>query len=369
MALRRADADRGRHPPLTVPAPSLHDGLAARLSAALQRQWWISPPTLPAQALRPLAGLYAQLARLQRWRQRPQALDLPVVVVGNLIVGGAGKTPTTIAVVRLLRAFGWHPGVVSRGHGRRADGILAVSRDSRASECGDEPLLIRLRTGMPVMVGADRVATAKALCAAHPLVDIIVADDGLQHHRLARDLEIIVFDERGAGNSLLLPAGPLREALPGRTPAHTLVLYNAPRVTTHLPGWMASRSLKGLVPLADWWQGQTADPKHWQALHAAPVLAVAGMAAPARFFDMLRERGLTQLQTLALPDHYPFDTLPWPTSTADVIVTEKDAVKLRPDRLPKLYGATRVWVAPLDFEPEVAFAAALKRHYPHPPKL
>lgn len=353
---------------MTGPAPSAPEGLSARLSAALQRQWWISPPTLTAQALRPLAGLYAQLARLQRWRQRPQALDLPVVVVGNLIVGGAGKTPTTIAVVRLLRAFGWHPGVVSRGHGRRSEGIVAVSRDSRSADCGDEPLLIRLRTGMPVMVGADRVATAKALCAAHPQVDIIVADDGLQHHRLARDLEIIVFDERGAGNHLLLPAGPLREALPGRTPAQTLVLYNAPRVTTHLPGWMASRHLKGLVPLAAWWQGQAADPAHWQVLRESPVLAVAGMAAPERFFAMLRERGLTQLQALALPDHHPFDTLPWSASTADVIVTEKDAVKLRPGTLPGLPGATRVWVAPLDFEPEVAFAAALKRHYPHPPK-
>ncbi len=353
---------------MTGPAPSATEGLSARLGAALQRQWWINPPTLPAHALRPLAGLYAQLARLQRWRQRPQALDLPVVVVGNLIVGGAGKTPTTIAVVRLLRAFGWHPGVVSRGHGRRGTGIVAVSRDSRASVCGDEPLLIRLRTGMPVMVGADRVATAKALCAAHPEVDIIVADDGLQHHRLARNLEIIVFDERGAGNSLLLPAGPLREALPGRTPANTLVLYNARRVTTHLPGWLASRRLKGLVSLADWWQGQVADPSHWQALRDAQVLAVAGMAAPERFFAMLREHGLTQLQTLALPDHHPFDTLPWPASAGDVIVTEKDAVKLRPGTLPGLAGATRVWVAPLDFEPEVAFAAALKRHYPNPPK-
>jgi len=357
---------------MTRRGPALHAGLATRLatrlSAALQRQWWNNPPTWRAQALRPLAGLYAQLARLHRWRQRPQALDMPVVVIGNLIVGGAGKTPTTIAVVRLLRAFGWHPGVVSRGHGRRSDAILAVSRDSRAIDCGDEPLLIRLRTGMPVMVGADRVATARALCAAHPQVDIIVADDGLQHHRLARDLEIIVFDERGAGNGLLLPAGPLREALPGRIPARTLVLYNAQRVTTHLPGWLASRRLRGLMPLADWWQGQAADPAHWRALRDAPVLAVAGVAAPERFFAMLREQGLTQLQTLALPDHHAFDDLPWPASTADVIVTEKDAVKLRPGALPERIGATRIWVAPLDFEPEVAFAAALKRFYPNPPK-
>ena len=343
-------------------------GLPQRCSQALQRQWWVTPPTPTAQALRLLAGLYAQVAGLDRRLARPQRVGLPVVVVGNLVAGGAGKTPTTIAVVRLLRAFGWHPGVVSRGHGRRGSAVMAVSRDSPAAECGDEPLLIRLRTGMPVMVGSDRVAAARALRKAHPQVDIIVADDGLQHHRLARDLQIIVFDERGAGNSLLLPAGPLREALPGRTPAGTLVLYNAPRVTTHLPGWLASRRLKGLVSLADWWQGQMADPTHWLALRDAPVLAVAGMAAPERFFAMLREHGLTQLQTLALPDHHPFDALPWPASTGDVIVTEKDAVKLRPGTLPGLERATRVWVAPLDFEPAVAFAAALKRHCPHPPK-
>ena len=138
MALHRASTRAGldRHRAMTRPGPLLHGGLAERLSAALQRQWWITPPTPLAQALRPLAGLYAQLARLHRQVQRPQALDLPVVVVGNLIVGGAGKTPTTIAVVRLLRAFGWHPGVVSRGHGRRSDAIVAVSRDSRASVCG-----------------------------------------------------------------------------------------------------------------------------------------------------------------------------------------------------------------------------------------
>jgi tetraacyldisaccharide 4'-kinase len=347
---------------------ALSGGLWQAVSAALQRQWWIKPPTLAAQALRLLAGLYAQLAGLHRLLARPQSIGIPVVVVGNLIAGGAGKTPTTIAVVRLLRAFGWHPGVVSRGHGRRGRGVTQVSRDSRALDCGDEPLLIRLRTGMPVVVDRDRVAAARALRKAHPEVDIIVADDGLQHHRLGRDLQVIVFDERGAGNGLLLPAGPLREALPERTPPTTLVLYNAPSVTTHLPGWMASRRLTGVLPLADWWLGQTAPAGSLQALHAVPLVAAAGMAHPERFFEMLREQGLTLALTLALPDHHAFDELPWAADTADVVITEKDAVKLRPDAMPRAGASTRIWVAPLDFEPEVAFAAALKRHYPHPPK-
>jgi len=343
-------------------------GLSQRLAIALQRQWWLSPPTLTAQGLRLLAGLYAQLARLHRRLTRPQRVAVPVVVVGNLIVGGAGKTPATIAVVRLLRAFGWHPGVVSRGHGRRGQGLVAVSRDSHALDCGDEPLLIRLRTGMPVMVGSDRVAAARALLAAHPQVDIIVADDGLQHHRLARDLQIIVFDDRGAGNGLLLPAGPLRERLPADVPADTLVLYNAARVSTHLPGWMATRQLAGVLPLADWWQGQTAPAASWQALHGVALWAAAGVARPERFFQMLRRQGLTLAGTLPLPDHHPFDVLPWPLDASDVVITEKDAVKLRPDSVGPADGVTRVWVAPLDFEPEVAFAAALKRRFPHPPK-
>jgi tetraacyldisaccharide 4'-kinase len=345
-------------------------GLLQRTSQAIQRQWWQTPPTPQAQALRLLAGLYAQVAHWRRRLIRPQQVGLPVVVVGNLIAGGAGKTPTTIAVVRLLRAFGWHPGVVSRGHGRRSSGVVAVSRDSRAADCGDEPLLIRLRTGMPVMVASDRVAAAKALRAAHPEVDIIVADDGLQHHRLARDLQIIVFDERGAGNRLLLPAGPLREPMPAQAPAATLVLYNAPQVNTPLSGWMATRRLAGVLPLAEWWRGQLPAPDSWRALHGLPLVAAAGMAVPERFFAMLEAQGLSLAQRLALPDHFAYEHLPWPDASADVIVTEKDAVKLRPDA-PEFAGArsTRIWVAPLDFEPEVAFAAALKRHFPHPPKF
>ena len=344
-------------------------GPQQRLARALQRQWWQTPPTPTARALRLLAGLYSQLAGLNRRLARPQRVGLPVVVVGNLVAGGAGKTPTTIAVVRLLRAFGWHPGVVSRGHGRRGSAVMAVSRDSPAAECGDEPLLIRLRTGMPVMVGSDRVAAARALRKSYPQVDIIVADDGLQHHRLARDLQIIVFDERGAGNRLLLPAGPLREALPAQTPPATLVLYNAPKVNTHLPGWMAMRRLSGVLPLADWWRGQVPVADSWRAMNGVPVLAAAGMAVPERFFAMLEDKGLEIVQRLPLPDHFAFDSLPWPADTADVILTEKDAVKLRPGVAPlAAHGGARIWVAPLDFEPDVAFAAALKRHFPHPPK-
>jgi len=335
--------------------------LAARIEALLQRHWWRPEPTLLMQSLRPLSALVSGLAVLTR--PPPERAPVPVVVVGNLIVGGAGKTPTVIALVRLLRALGWTPGVVSRGHGRHSTGQVEVRRTTPAAECGDEPLLIHLRSGAPLVVGADRVAAAQALRAAHPEVDIVVSDDGLQHHRLARDLQIVVFDERGIGNGLRLPAGPLREPLPATPPPDTLVLYNAAQPTTRLPGWIAARRLAGLVPLAEWWQGKAPPADSWRAFGDRPAIAVAGIASPQRFFDMLHAEGLTVLPR-ALPDHHDFARLPWRDGTDDVVVTEKDAVKLAPGR--DLLGA-RVWVAPLDFEPDIAFVAALVRHLPRRP--
>lgn len=309
----------------------------------LQRDWWRPGLTPLTALLLPLTGLVRAATALDRRRRPPVRGPVPVIVVGNLIVGGAGKTPTVIALVRALQAHGHRPGIVSRGYGRRADGVLEVQPGQVAADAGDEPLLMALRTRVPVMVCRDRPAAALALCRRHPEVDVLISDDGLQHHRLARDLELIVFDERGAGNGRLLPAGPLREPLSrvGRHPA--LVLYNAPAPSTVLPGLMLSRRLAGAVSLRDWWTGVPAAPPRLQALRGRPVLAAAGMAHPQRFFDMLRGEGL-DIRPLPLPDHHPFDTLPWPTGTAEVLVTEKDAVKLRPDRV----GETAVWVVALD---------------------
>ncbi|HEX6361622.1 MAG TPA: tetraacyldisaccharide 4'-kinase, partial [Albitalea sp.] len=151
-----------------------------------------------------------------------------------------------------------------------------------------------------------------------------------------------------------LPAGPLREPLPARLPRASVVLYNAPAPSTALPGHVARRSLAGLVALADWWAGRPASPEALRALAGRPVVAAAGMAHPDRFFDMLEAAGLA-VQRLPLPDHHDFAALPWPAAAADVVVTEKDAVKLRPADV----GATRVWVAPLDFDPGPGFERAL----------
>ncbi|OYU74123.1 MAG: tetraacyldisaccharide 4'-kinase [Burkholderiales bacterium PBB5] len=235
--------------------------------------------------------------------------------------------------------------------------MLAVTPRQSAGDTGDEPLLIYLRTGAPVVVGADRAAAAEALCAGHPGVDILVADDGLQHHRLHHDMAVLVFDDRGAGNGLCLPAGPLRQPLPDHVPAHCLVLYNAPAASTALPGFTGQRRLVGVLPLDAWWAGrEVPDDGGWSALQGRPVLAAAGLARPERFFDMLSAQGL-HITPLPLADHHPFAPLPWPAGTAEVIVTEKDAVKLPPQSV----GSTQVWVARLDFQPEPAFADALRQ--------
>jgi len=218
---------------------------------------------------------------------------------------------------------------------------------------------------VPVAVGRDRAAAGEFLLSLHPEVDVVVCDDGLQHLRLARTAQVLVFDERGVGNGWLLPAGPLREPLPARAPPRTLVLYNATRRTTRLKGEFAKRSLAGIAPLKEWRAGVAPSPAALDALKRAlrtPIVAAAGMAHPQRFFSMLRDQGLP-IKKCPLPDHYDFGTLPWPRETTDVIVTEKDAVKLDPARLGT---TTRVWVATLDFTLPAAFEAALLALLPPP---
>jgi len=325
------------------------------LAAWIERGWWQPLTALRAIILLPLSWLFGALAALHRSFNRPDTtLDVPVVVVGNLVAGGAGKTPSVIATVSALRNAGWRPGIVSRGYGRREDAVAIVSPASDAARVGDEPLLLSRRTWAPVAVARDRVAAARALRHAHPEVDVIVSDDGLQHRRLPRAVQVIVFDERGAGNAQLMPAGPLREALPASVPPRTIVLYNAARPSTALPGFVAQRRLAGAVALGAWWSGEPPSLDTLSSLKGRPLLAAAGMAAPQRFFDMLAGAGL-DIAPCPLPDHHDYASLPWPPGTADVIVTEKDAVKLAPERV----GATRVWVAVLDFAPEPAYALAL----------
>jgi tetraacyldisaccharide 4'-kinase len=344
---------------MAAPAPAVRSASrASRLEAWLQRQW-AAPRLAASLVLQPLSLLYRVLSELHRLPyvtglRRARHAPRPVIVVGNLVAGGAGKTPTVLALVQQLQALGRRPGVISRGHGRAATGVQLVTRDSSAAEVGDEPLLIHLRSKAPVAVGRDRLAAAQALCEAQPEVDLLISDDGLQHRALARELQVLVFDDRGAGNGRLLPAGPLRERLPRRVPPRTLVLYTHGAASTPLPGVIGRRRLAGLAPLAGWWAGEPADAQAWARLAERPVWAAAGLARPEPFFAMLEAQGL-QLMRLPLPDHARFDPLPWPDDALDVVVTEKDAVKLHPARC----GTTRIWVATLDFDVPTDFAHQL----------
>jgi tetraacyldisaccharide 4'-kinase len=349
---------------------------------AVQRVWWNQSRGLERMVftalLGPLALAYGAVLVAVRlpWRmgwRHPQSLGAPVVVVGNLVIGGVGKTPVVLALVKALQQAGYRPGIVSRGYrpGRPALPIpQAVEPDSMAAHCGDEPLLLRRRAGVPVWVGKHRAEVARALLKSHPEVDVVVSDDGLQHLALPRDFQIIVFDARGAGNERVLPAGPLRERLPRRLPSRNVVVYNAARPSTSLPGACANPRLAGLCSLTDWWRGLPASPTALTDLQQVAVVAAAGIAHPERFFSMLEAAGL-RIARLPLPDHAPLTPRPWPNDTRPVVVTEKDAVKLSPTAA----DAGRVHVATLDFDlPSSVIEAALAalpppRHDPHGPPL
>ncbi|MBT9495167.1 MAG: tetraacyldisaccharide 4'-kinase [Paucibacter sp.] len=336
----------------------------------MQQQWYrVDGGGALAASLRPLAWVYGLLLRLRallyRWGWlRTEALPVPVIVVGNWIVGGAGKTPTILALLEQLQAAGLRAVLISRGYGRTDDRPRLVSRDCTAGQVGDEPLLIHLRSGAPVAVGRDRVAAARLLLQAHPELQLLLSDDGLQHLRLPRDLAVLVFDERGVGNGRLMPAGPLRQPASSRLASNELVLYNAARPSTALPGFISERSLAGAVSLGGWWRGEPARLETLRALAGREVLATAGMAHPQRFFDMLVAAGL-HIRPLPLADHFDFTELPWlgkaEADVEDVLLTEKDAVKLQPQRCQD----KRIWVVALDFKPEQAFQQAVQDRLEH----
>ncbi len=316
--------------------------------------------------LLPLAGLYRALTALRaalyaRGILRVHRLEVPVIVVGNVVVGGAGKTPCTLALVEHLRAAGWQPGVVSRGHGRRGDGVVLVQPDTPAQEAGDEPLLIRRRSGVPVCVARRRVDAARALLASHPDVDILVCDDGMQHLALGRDLTVVVFDERGIGNGWPLPAGLLRQPWPSPRAADLALRQRregaaVPPVPA-APGVPMFDALRRLAPHAI---GPAGERIALSQLKDQPLTAVAGTARPEVFFDMLRACGLRLAGSVALPDHAPGAAYEAVLRTAapPLVCTEKDAVKLFA-LLPEAGRPVQAWSVPLELQPEPAFFAAI----------
>jgi tetraacyldisaccharide 4'-kinase len=331
-------------------------------NTALHRGW-------RARCLWPLSVVYGALIRWRRWLYtvglfKSRRLRVPVIVVGNVVVGGAGKTPTVVALVEHLRCEGWHPGVISRGYGRQSTDTLAVEPDTPAEASGDEPALIRRATGVPVFVAGRRWDAAQALLAAHPQVDVLLCDDGLQHLALWRDLNVVVFDERGTGNGWLLPAGLLREPWPMSAPMpHLLVLRQhregaAPPVVPLSSGMQTFNAVRRL---ADHAVSPAGERRPLASFRGQAVAAVAGIARPAVFFDMLRERGLTLTREQALPDHAEasaFDQLN--TEQGPLLCTEKDAVKLfRPVADPAATQAPPFWAVPLELVPEPDFFKAV----------
>jgi tetraacyldisaccharide 4'-kinase len=330
--------------------------MAQGLSQALLRAW--SGRGFLACALLPVAGAYGLVLGLRRCAYRlglrtSEHLEVPVVVVGNVIAGGAGKTPTVLGIVAHLQSRGWRVGIVSRGYG--GNGLpghhhLSVQDQPDPRLVGDEPLLLRQKTGVPVYVGRKRAIAAKALLRNHPDVQVLICDDGLQHWPLYRDIEICVFDGRGIGNGWLMPAGPLREPWPrrllsavGQHSDRQLVLHTEANA---LPGPQASRELASHgVDQA----GTTIPLTTLNLPGRMPVLAVAGIAKPESFFAQLRAQGVALAKTMALPDHYDFNS--WSRNDYEgftLICTEKDAVKLW-RHLPQAIAVPLIQTAPDDF--------------------
>lgn len=305
-------------------------------AGSIERRWYQDRP--PTWWSVPLAGLYGAVVRIRRFAYRRgwlrnEHLPLPVIVVGNITVGGAGKTPLVIALVEALRERGLRPGVVSRGHGgsARTPVLLDDAPDPRV--VGDEPALIRMRTRAPVAIGRDRPEAARLLPECG--IDVIVADDGLQHYALARDVEICVIDGgRGFGNGRLLPAGPLREPA-SRLREVDFVIRNGGTTST---GEVSMRlRAEQAYSLRD-----PVQRKPLASFAGARAHAIAGIAHPARFFEMLRGLGI-EVVGHAFPDHHAYaakdiefgDGLP-------VLMTEKDAVKCR------AFARGEEWVVPVD---------------------
>lgn len=295
-------------------------GNRTSLAVRLTRAWFRGDRWL--WLLRPLGLLFGVVVawRLANFRRHPPApLPVPLWIVGNIVIGGSGKSPLTLWLVDWLRARGRRPGIISRGHGGHDPGPRLVQPDDDAARVGDEPLMLRLRSDAPVCIGRDRVAAARWLLE-HTDVDWIVSDDGLQHHRLARDLEIITFDgERGAGNGWLLPAGPLREPVSRLTDA-LVVAIDRQVASLDVPQHVVRLRAGGFLDAAG------------RPVESVPerLLAVCGIGHPERFFQTLRALG-HDVEGVALADHGDLDPADWVAraSRADrmLVLTEKDAAR------------------------------------------
>lgn len=319
--------------------------MRARLEQALHAAWQKNGPF--SYIMRPLSWLYGGVVarRKAAWRRDPDRIHhdtLPVVVVGNIYIGGTGKTPVVIAVVEALKQRGWNPGVISRGYGARpGDAPRAGQGVLDPALFGDEPSLIAAQAGVPVSVHPDRKAAIHKLRRQFPKIDVVISDDGLQHHALGRDIEIIVQDARGTGNGQVLPSGPLREPatrlasadfvisnlLPGEHPPDNIADVAHPVIMTMEPQTVEHLESGEILPWEEWLV------RH----HLDRCATAAAIGRPERFFDMLRQHDVAVSPAIALPDHYDYARSPFEGLDVDaILVTAKDAVKCRRLKDPRL---------------------------------
>lgn len=300
-------------------------------------RWWTDPRHPAGRMLAPLGTLTCRIARdrLHRFRNTfdPTYPTAAVVVVGNVTVGGSGKTPLLLRLAELLQEAGLPFGIISRGYGGRGPFPLVVEPEMPPVLCGDEPALIARRLECPLVVDPRRDRAARTLLERHPQVRVILSDDGLQHYALPRDVEVVVADgARGSGNGRCLPAGPLREPWL-RVEEVDFRISNGAGERAELAGWPVMR----LEPVA--WRRLDGRRLPLSALAGRAVRALAGIGNPQRFFDTVRQLGVEVTDTVALPDHVPAERLrrvleegpgPW-------VMTEKDAIKCQPDSTGECY--------------------------------
>lgn len=318
--------------------------------ASLENLWYQPSLNFFTRSLLPLSWLFHGAVAVRRLLYRTHCkktenFPVPVIVVGNITVGGTGKTPFVIWLANFLKTQGYHPGIVTRGvGGAKQINPRIISADVRPAEVGDEAILLAQRTDCPVVVCVRRPAAVQTLLSHH-LCDVVISDDGLQHYRLGRDIEIVLVDSvRQFGNKQLLPAGPLRESVK-RLNEVDFVVHNGKSQVGGFSMILQQQALCALI-----------DNNKKTLLHdfcGKTVHAVAGIGHPARFFNALREQGLHviehvfadhylyQKQDVNFPDHLP------------IIMTEKDAVKCQ------AFADERFWCLPVEASLETEFTAKL----------
>lgn len=314
--------------------------MKTRVASWFEREW--TRKSFWRFLLLPLSWLFRFAIGLRRFAFRQgwltsERLPIPVIIVGNITIGGSGKTPLVIWLVDHLRAAGYVPGVISRGYGGSEPGPFEVGPLSDAQQVGDEPVLIATRTEVPLFIGRDRVVAGRALLAAFPDCDVIVSDDGLQHYRLQRTIEIAVVDgEARFGNGRLLPAGPLREPVNRLRSVDFVVVNEVNNDRARASSQLASPGMMPAEPVSMHVSGQVfynAKDPDWHVLagdiRGQTLHAVAGIGRPQRFFDHLRKLGLSVVEH-PFPDHYSYREEDFAFGAdAIVLMTEKDAVKCR----------------------------------------